>query len=56
MLAVSLVPFLAALMRYSLLVARGDGERPEDLLVSDRFLLVAGVLWAGLAGAAIYLA
>ena len=56
LLAVSLVPFLAALMRYSLLVARGDGERPEDLLVSDRFLLVAGLLWAGTAGAAIYLA
>jgi decaprenyl-phosphate phosphoribosyltransferase len=55
-LAVSLIPLLAALMRYSLLVTRGDGERPEDLLVSDRFLLVAGVLWAGIAGAAIYAA
>jgi decaprenyl-phosphate phosphoribosyltransferase len=56
LLAVSLVPFLAGLMRYSLLVSRGDGERPEDLLMSDRFLLVAGVLWAGVAGAALYLA
>jgi decaprenyl-phosphate phosphoribosyltransferase len=56
LLAASLVPFLAALMRYSLLVARGQGERPEDLLTSDRFLLVAGLLWAGTAGAAIYLA
>jgi decaprenyl-phosphate phosphoribosyltransferase len=55
-LAVSLVPLLAALMRYSLLVSRGDGERPEDLLMSDHFLLVAGLLWAGTAGAAIYLA
>jgi decaprenyl-phosphate phosphoribosyltransferase len=55
-LAGSLLPFLAALMRYSLLVTRGDGERPEDLLVSDRFLLTAGLLWAGTAGAAIYLA
>jgi decaprenyl-phosphate phosphoribosyltransferase len=55
LLGISLLPFLAALMRYSLLVTRGDGERPEDLLVSDRFLLTAGLLWAGTAGAAIYL-
>lgn len=56
LLAVSLVPFLAALMRYSLLVARGDGETPENLLTSDRFLMIAGLLWAATAGAAIYLA
>jgi decaprenyl-phosphate phosphoribosyltransferase len=55
-LALSLVPFLAALMRYSLLVARGDGETPEELLTSDRFLLVAGLLWAATAGGALYLA
>jgi decaprenyl-phosphate phosphoribosyltransferase len=56
LLAVSIVPFLAALMRYSLLVAGGDGERPEDLLVSDRFLLAAGLIWAATAGGALYLA
>lgn len=56
LLAASLVPFLAALLRYSLLVARGGGETPEALLTSDRFLLVAGLVWAGTAGAAIYLA
>jgi decaprenyl-phosphate phosphoribosyltransferase len=55
LLAFSLLPFLAALMRYSLLVAGGDGERPEDLLISDRFLLAAGLIWAGTAGAALYL-
>ena len=55
LLAVSIVPFLAALMRYSLLVAGGDGERPEDLLMSDRFLLAAGLIWAATAGGAIYL-
>jgi decaprenyl-phosphate phosphoribosyltransferase len=56
LLAASLVPFLAALLRYSLLVARGGGETPEALLTSDRFLLVAGLVWAGTAGAALYLA
>jgi decaprenyl-phosphate phosphoribosyltransferase len=56
LLAVSIVPFLAALMRYSLLVAGGDGERPEDLLVSDRFLLASGLIWAATTGGALYLA
>jgi decaprenyl-phosphate phosphoribosyltransferase len=56
LLAVSVVPFLAALMRYHLLVTRGDGETPENLLTSDRFLLTAGVLWVACAASAIYLA
>jgi decaprenyl-phosphate phosphoribosyltransferase len=56
LLALSLVPFLAALMRYSLLVAHGDGEAPEEVLTSDRFLLIAGLVWVVTAGAAIYLA
>lgn len=55
-LALSVGPFLAALLRYSLLVARGEGETPERLLTSDRFLLVAGVVWAALVGSALYLA
>jgi decaprenyl-phosphate phosphoribosyltransferase len=56
LLAVSVVPFLAALMRYHLLVTRGDGETPENLLTSDRFLLTAGGLWVACAASAIYLA
>ncbi|NMO53729.1 decaprenyl-phosphate phosphoribosyltransferase [Actinoplanes sp. TBRC 11911] len=55
LLAVSLVPFLAALMRYSLLVAKGAGEAPETVFTSDRFLLAAGVVWAATAGGALYL-
>ncbi|TFV91084.1 decaprenyl-phosphate phosphoribosyltransferase [Blastococcus sp. CT_GayMR16] len=55
-LALSVVPFLAVMLRYSLLVARGDGEAPEDVVFSDRFLLVAGILWAALVGGALYLA
>jgi decaprenyl-phosphate phosphoribosyltransferase len=56
LLALSLVPFLAALMRYSLLVAQGDGEAPETIITSDRFFLAAGLLWVTTAGAALYLA
>jgi decaprenyl-phosphate phosphoribosyltransferase len=55
-LALSVLPFMTVLLRYSLLVARGAGEAPEDVLVSDRFLLLAGVVWAVLLGNALYLA
>lgn len=55
LLAVSVVPFLAVMLRYSLLVSIGAGEVPEKLL-GDRFLLVAGALWALSVGGAIYLA
>jgi decaprenyl-phosphate phosphoribosyltransferase len=53
-LALSLVPFLAALMRYGLLVSAGGGEAPEKLLTSDRFLLVAGLSWAAMVFAGLY--
>jgi len=55
LLAGSLLPFLAVLLRYSLLVSRGDGEEPERLITSDRFLLVAAASWAIVVGAGIYL-
>lgn len=55
-LALSVLPFLAVMLRYSLLVARGAGEAPEDLIFSDRVLLGAGVVWAVLVGSALYLA
>jgi decaprenyl-phosphate phosphoribosyltransferase len=55
LLAASLVPFLAGMMRYALLVTRGAGETPERLLMADRFLLFAGALWVCLLGVALYL-
>lgn len=55
-LALSVVPFLALVLRYSLLVAGGAGEAPEEILISDRFLLIAGVSWTALVGGALYLA
>lgn len=39
LVALSTIPFTTALLRYSLLVSRGDGERPEQLLVRDRLLI-----------------
>ncbi len=55
-IALSVVPFLVALMRYGLLLAQGRGERPERLVLADRPLLVAGVAWAALVTAGLYLA
>jgi len=55
LLAASLVPFLAGMMRYALLVTRGAGETPERLLLADRFLRTAGALWVCVLAAALYL-
>lgn len=44
----SILPFVAAILKYSLLVESGQGETPEDVLLGDRGLVFAGVLWAGL--------
>ncbi len=41
----TLIPFAACIARYGVLVARGGGETPEDLVISDRWLLVAGLTW-----------
>lgn len=55
LLALSVVPFLAVMLRYSLLVSLGAGEAPEDV-VTDRFLFLAGIVWAVMVGGALYLA
>lgn len=44
----TIVPFAACLRRYSELVHRGAGEAPEDVLLSDRPLQVAGLAWLAL--------
>ncbi len=41
----TILPFAACVLRYGVLVRAGDGEAPEDLLLADRFLQIAGVLW-----------
>jgi decaprenyl-phosphate phosphoribosyltransferase len=41
----TIVPFAACLLRYSALVRSGAGETPEDLLLSDRWLALAGLCW-----------
>ena len=42
----SIIPFVLAILRYGLLLDRGGGGTPEDLVFSDRVLLALGGLWA----------
>ncbi len=42
---ISIVPFVLAFLRYALLVERGQGGAPEDVVLMDRPLQVLGVLW-----------
>lgn len=50
----SIVPFVIAILRYSLLIEQGKGAEPENLVLSDRTLLVAGAAWAMIYGYATY--
>lgn len=55
-LALSVLPFLLTLMRYSLLVSNGAGETPEALIGRDRPLVAMGVCWIGLCVIGLYAA
>jgi len=46
----SIIPVTLGLLRYALLLERGQGGAPEEVVLRDRTLLVAGVLWAVLFG------
>jgi decaprenyl-phosphate phosphoribosyltransferase len=50
----SIAPFVLAILRYALLLEYGDGSAPEDIVLGDRTLLVLGLLWAAVFGAAVY--
>ena len=50
----TVVPFAACLIRYGLLIRRGGGEAPEETLLTDRVLLVGGLLWLVLFGLSVH--
>ena len=50
----SIVPFAIAILRYALLLEQGKGAEPENLVLSDRTLLVAGAIWAIIYASAVY--
>ncbi len=41
----SAVPWVMGLLRYALLLERGHGGAPEDVLLSDRVLQALGLIW-----------
>jgi len=50
----SAVPWVMSLLRYLLLLERGQGGTPEDVLLSDRALQVLGVIWLLLFALGVY--
>lgn len=41
----SVLPFVLAILRYAVVVDRGEAEAPEDVALSDRALLAMGATW-----------
>lgn len=54
MYELSIVPMLAALLRYALVLDQGQGAAPEEVFASDRVLQVLGLIWVVVFGAAVY--
>ena len=50
----SIVPFLVVVLRYAVIVDRGDAGEPEDILIADRMLLGSTALMLVLLAVAIY--
>ena len=46
----SVLPFVLAVLRYAVVIDRGDAEAPEDAALGDRVLLVLGALWVVMFG------
>lgn len=42
----SIVPLVIAVLRYALVIEKGGGGAPEEVVLSDRVLQVLGALWA----------
>lgn len=50
----SIVPMLAALLRYLLVLEQGQGGAPEEIFAADRILQLMGVVWLILFGLGVY--
>ncbi|HTK66067.1 MAG TPA: decaprenyl-phosphate phosphoribosyltransferase [Pseudonocardia sp.] len=53
--AISIVPFVVAVLRYAVDVDGGNGGEPEEIALADRVLQVLAVLWLGMLVVAVYL-
>jgi decaprenyl-phosphate phosphoribosyltransferase len=52
----TIVPFAACLLRYGALLRSGQGEAPEELLLTDRWLQAGGVAWLALFALGVHVA
>jgi decaprenyl-phosphate phosphoribosyltransferase len=52
----TVIPFAACLLRYGALIRSGGGEAPEELLLGDRWLIVAGAVWLVVFGLSVHAA
>jgi decaprenyl-phosphate phosphoribosyltransferase len=50
----AIIPFVLGILRYALLLEQGRGGAPEELVLSDRVLLVMGACWAILFAIAVH--
>ena len=50
----SIVPMLAALLRYLLVLEQGHGSAPEEIFASDRMIQVMGAVWVIVFGLGVY--
>lgn len=50
----SIVPMLAALLRYALVLDQGHGAAPEEVFSRDRVLQLSGAAWVVVYGLAVY--
>jgi decaprenyl-phosphate phosphoribosyltransferase len=50
----SIVPFAVAIFQYTLIVEKGEGENPEEVLTTNRAILASGALWAIIYAYAVY--
>jgi decaprenyl-phosphate phosphoribosyltransferase len=53
---ISIGPFVLGVLRYALLIDKGQGAAPEDVVLGDRPLQVIGLLWVIAFGLGVYLA
>jgi len=51
---VSIVPFVLAFLRYALLIERGQGGAPEDVVLKDRPLQVLAAAWVAIVAIGLY--
>lgn len=53
--AISMIPFVVAILRYAVDVDGGDAGEPEEIALGDRVLQFLAVVWIVVVGGAVYL-